>query len=239
MAGALATLAAPAAPPAAVTGLQVGVGRADITPVTGGFKGGWSCTCAKIVGQQERLYAKRLVARHVRHRVHGHRRFLRRLRWRRVTDDLGMQIEWSSDAGGHDQAAWEVPLSATPGRYRFLITGKRYELASSPFTVSAGAILTPVLGSGGVALRYPQPFLLNDWTYRPPDAAGGRIAYLVGRRRVTVRSKGASFPIPKGASVTIPAGGAHDRYGNTNPQRDHGALSRGAAARAAVASARR
>jgi hypothetical protein len=41
--------------------LLVGVGRADITPITGGFKGGWSCTCAKVIGQQERLYARVIV----------------------------------------------------------------------------------------------------------------------------------------------------------------------------------
>jgi hypothetical protein len=41
--------------------LRVGVGRADITPVTGVFKGGWSCTCAEAIGQQERLYARVVV----------------------------------------------------------------------------------------------------------------------------------------------------------------------------------
>ena len=41
--------------------LMIGVGRADITPVTGVFKGGWSCTCAEAVGQQERLYARAIV----------------------------------------------------------------------------------------------------------------------------------------------------------------------------------
>ena len=32
------------------------------------------------------------------------------------------------------------------------------------------------------------------------------------------RAKGSSFRIPGGASVIIPAGGAHDRWGNTNSQ---------------------
>jgi hypothetical protein len=41
--------------------VRVGVGRADITPVTGVFKGGWSCTCAEAIGQQERLYARAVV----------------------------------------------------------------------------------------------------------------------------------------------------------------------------------
>ena len=51
-----ATAAAAAAPR-----LLVGVGRADITPVTGVYKGGWSCTCAEAIGQQERLYARVVV----------------------------------------------------------------------------------------------------------------------------------------------------------------------------------
>ena len=45
----------------ACRGLEVGVGRADITPPTGGYKGGWSCTCAKALGQHERVYARAIV----------------------------------------------------------------------------------------------------------------------------------------------------------------------------------
>jgi hypothetical protein len=135
-----------------------------------------------------------------------------------VTNDLGLQIEWSSDASGHYQAQWEVPLTATPGTYRFRATAKRYTLTSAPFRVSAGAILAPEVSGGAVTLGYPQPFLLNDWTYRPLDAAGGRLTFVVDGRRRTVRERSASaFPIPAGASVTIPAGAARDRYGNTNP----------------------
>src|SRR3981081_1289820 len=51
----------PIARAAGITGVRVGVGRADITPVTGVFKGGWSCTCAEAIGQQERLYARAVV----------------------------------------------------------------------------------------------------------------------------------------------------------------------------------
>ena len=49
------------APRTTAAQLLVGVGRADITPVTGVFKGGWSCTCAEAIGQQERLYARAIV----------------------------------------------------------------------------------------------------------------------------------------------------------------------------------
>ena len=56
-----ALLAGMLAPPAASGRLLVGVGRADITPLTGVYKGGWACTCAKVIGQHERLYARVIV----------------------------------------------------------------------------------------------------------------------------------------------------------------------------------
>src|SRR5258708_4102644 len=51
----------PIARAAGITGVRVGVGRADITPVTGVFKGGWSCACAKALGQHTRLFARAVV----------------------------------------------------------------------------------------------------------------------------------------------------------------------------------
>ena len=59
--GAATLVGAPAAAAAQTPKLLVGVGRADITPVTGVYKGGWACTCATAVGQQERLYARVVV----------------------------------------------------------------------------------------------------------------------------------------------------------------------------------
>jgi hypothetical protein len=139
-------------------------------------------------------------------------------RWRTVTDDLGMQIEWSSDSKGAYTAAWEVPLNATPGSYRFLVTAKRYTLASRPFAVRTGAVLKPTIVGGAVRLAYPQPFLLNDWTYRPANAAGGAVTFFVDGRRRSVRERTATaFPIPEGSSVLIPARGVRDLFGNTNP----------------------
>jgi hypothetical protein len=137
--------------------------------------------------------------------------------WLPVADDLGVQILWSSDSSGRYVAQWEVPLTATTGRYRFLITGKRYTLASRPFSVGSGSILTPQVSGASVRLAYPQPFLLNDWTYRPQTASGGRITFVVdGRRRIVRTASAGAFRIPGGAHVSIPAGGARDRYGNTN-----------------------
>jgi hypothetical protein len=141
-----------------------------------------------------------------------------RTRWVRVTDDLGMTILWNSDANGRYVARWEVPLTALRGRYRFLITAKSYRLASKPFAVSPGAILTPHVSGTTVTLGYPQPYLLNDWTYRPASATGGTVSFLVSGRRRTVRERrSGGFPIPAGGDVSIPAHGARDRYGNTNP----------------------
>jgi hypothetical protein len=140
-------------------------------------------------------------------------------RWVWAADDLGMQILWSSDANGHYIARWEVPLSAARGNYRFVVTAKRYRVASKLFVVAIGAILAPRVAGNAVELLYPQPFLLNDWTYRPLAASGGAITFSADGRRVVARTRaGADFRIPAGASVTIPARGAHDRYGNTNPR---------------------
>lgn len=142
----------------------------------------------------------------------------RRTRWVRVTDDLGMTILWSSDANGHYLAQWEVPLAALSGRYRFLITAKSYRLTSQPFDVSPGTILIPRVSGTTVTLDYPQPFLLDDWTYRPASAAGGTIRFLVdGRPRIVRERSSGGFPIPAGPQVSLPARGARDRYGNTNP----------------------
>lgn len=139
--------------------------------------------------------------------------------WQPVTDDLGMQIVWMVDEDGNHRARWEVPLTADPGQYRFLITAKRYQLTSQPFEARTGAILTPAVSGDVVELRYPEASAKDDWTHRPAAAAGGTITFLVDGRRVTVRQRaGQQFPIPAGESVTIPAGSAFDRYGNTNQE---------------------
>lgn len=52
--------------------------------------------------------------------------------WERVTDDLGLDIVWRVDDAGRYTAEWLKP--ARSGTYRFVVTGKRYRLASGPFT---------------------------------------------------------------------------------------------------------
>jgi neutral ceramidase len=56
----LATLAL-AAPASAAPGLEVGVGRADITPPTGYFMMGWVRSDGKVIGQHTRLWARTVV----------------------------------------------------------------------------------------------------------------------------------------------------------------------------------
>jgi hypothetical protein len=69
-----------------------------------------------------------------------------------AADDLGMEILWSSDARGRDVADWEVPVSASPGAYRFLISAKRYSLSSATFAVGAGASV--IIPAGGARDAY-------------------------------------------------------------------------------------
>ncbi|HJQ04413.1 MAG TPA: neutral/alkaline non-lysosomal ceramidase N-terminal domain-containing protein [Nocardioides sp.] len=136
--------------------------------------------------------------------------------WTGVADDLGLQMLWGVDSKGAYTAQWEVPASARTGRYRFLVTAKRYRLASHPFTVTTGAILTPVTTGGVVRLALPAAGERADWTPRAAFAGGGRIRFLVDGRSVVVSSATTGFAVPAGTHVSIPAGAARDRYGNTN-----------------------
>jgi hypothetical protein len=141
--------------------------------------------------------------------------------WKAVTDDLGMQIAWSSNASGDYIARWEAPLTATPGPYRFVVTAKLYRLVSGTFSLVKGELLTPHVDGGSVTLQYPDPpsYYIEDWTWRPGTAAGGTVTFLVNGRRRVVRERTAdTFPIPAGSAVSIPAGGARDRFGNANGQ---------------------
>src|SRR5205085_4930672 len=135
-------------------------------------------------------------------------------RWRRVTDDLGLQVVWSADSNGGYVARWEVPVSAARGTYRFHVTAKRYRLNSKAFRVKRRALITLARAGGALTLRYPRPVIDVDWTDRPSRAAGGTVTFLVdGHRKVVRRAHARSFPIPAGGHVSVPAGGARDRHG--------------------------
>jgi len=162
--------------------------------------------------------------------------------WGRTHDDLGMTIRWevagdeavplgaryAKEAGsGTYQAFWEVPLDASPGAYRFVVTGNRYRLVSRVFRVRRGAVLDvrPVRARRGQAaftLVYPRARPYEDLTYRPATAAEGvGTVHVDGRERVVRARRDGTFvfPAPVGSRVVVPARAARDRFGNLNAQR--------------------
>ena len=136
-------------------------------------------------------------------------------RWHHVTNDLGMQILWRVDDDGVYTAQWEVPLSQKRGVYRFVVTAKRYRLASRPFRVGASNALQAKLDGGMLRLAYPEAVEEVDFTWRPPFASGGSARVRVGGKPRTVRSRRGAMRIG-GTPVELAAGAARDRYGNTN-----------------------
>jgi hypothetical protein len=140
-----------------------------------------------------------------------------------VADDLGLQILWSVTDDGTYTAQWEVPLSAAPGRYRFVVSANHYEIASSPFAVGPSVVLKPQVatstpGKVTLTLDYPDAVHERDYTFRPQYAQGGKVVYEVNGQQKVVRRRGRAFALtgPAGATVTIPPGGAADRFGNRN-----------------------
>ncbi|HVE67077.1 MAG TPA: neutral/alkaline non-lysosomal ceramidase N-terminal domain-containing protein, partial [Solirubrobacteraceae bacterium] len=64
--------------------------------------------------------------------------------WVRADDDLGLNMLWKVDAAGRHLAQWEIPLDASLGTYRFVVTGKRYRLVSGAFEVQRTRALRAV-----------------------------------------------------------------------------------------------
>jgi neutral ceramidase len=145
-----------------------------------------------------------------------------RRRWRRVTTDLGLQMLWSVDKEGGYEATWEVPLTAPVGRYRIVVTAKRYRLVSGGFRVGRSMSLRlrqvpAATGRLAVVLDYPEARRDQDLTYRPRSARGGVVRFRVGSRTVRVRRKrGSVFSVraPAGVPVSVPGSGARDRHRN-------------------------
>ena len=145
--------------------------------------------------------------------------------WKAVDSDLGLGFLWRVAPGGKYTVAWEVPLSAPTGIYRLRVTANRYALTSSTFRVdrlrTLGLVPTRAFKAGraGVRLTYPPADPATDLTSRPFAATGGIIRFRVGKKSIRSRRRlgtGYSVPAPVGVPVTIPAGGARDRYGNVN-----------------------
>jgi neutral ceramidase len=130
---------------------------------------------------------------------------------RLVDSDLGLGTLWKVDDKGEYQAFWEVPLHLAAGRYRMVVTAKRYRLASSPFRVVPAQSLTLRRVDGGVTLDYPPAVRDQDLRHRPASASGGTVRYRQNGRTVTLRRRrGTVFPVPDGAQVLS----ARDRFGN-------------------------
>ena len=162
--------------------------------------------------------------------------------WRRAHDDLGSTIAWEVEGDeqvplgpgyvkeaseGTYRARWEPPLDTRPGTYRFRVTAKRYTVASRPFRVERGSILTvrPVRARAGRAaftLAYPTPEPYDDLTYRPRIASGGVALVRVDGEPVTVQAgPGGVFALdaPEGAIVVVRAGEARDGFANQSAER--------------------
>jgi neutral ceramidase len=188
--------------PAFSTGAKAGTVKAQPTTTTRLARAAFQWTG----GERgfDRPLDRRFVA--VQRRVGKH--------WRRVTDDLGMQMDWSVDDAGVYTARWEIPLSARRGAYRFAVTANHYRLVSKPFTVKSGPLLKVRQHAGGVTLDYPAAITDVDITARRTHAAGGTVVYTLGGKRHTVSANRTTIPVPAGAQIA--AGGARDRYGNVN-----------------------
>jgi hypothetical protein len=138
-----------------------------------------------------------------------------------------------NSTGGYT-ARWEVPLGATPGLYRFVVTANRYRLASHAFHVERSRRLTLTriaAAPGKVALRLAYPQAVSheavgeppgdfdaDLTYRPQFAPTGTAVVSVNGRQRKVRARGGvfTFAAPAGATVVVARRAVRDRYGNAN-----------------------
>ena len=158
--------------------------------------------------------------------------------WRTVDDDRGLRILWriaddkpqelgipvlDARRRGTYRAAWEPPRNAPAGRYRFVVSARRYRLVSRSFALRPArslriARLPARPGLLALALRYPAPVPERDLTIRPGRARAGTVTLIVGGRRSvrTLGEGGVLLVKPGGASVRIPAGAARDRFGNVN-----------------------
>jgi neutral ceramidase len=165
-------------------------------------------------------------------------------RWKTVDSDLGLNTLWKVDSDGRYTARWEVPLGATAGQYRFVVTANHYRLVSHAFKVIGSQALSVERAgapAGTVALRLAYPAAVShekvgdppgdfsaDLTYRPPFASSGTATVVVGGKKRTVKGKGGlfSFSAPAGTPVSVAAGAVRDRYGNANSARGGGSLPR-------------
>jgi hypothetical protein len=161
-------------------------------------------------------------------------------RWHSADSDLGLRILWRvaddkpkfsgvprfkpGEAGSYT-AWWEPALSAPTGRYRFLVTARRYRLASRSFRLRPADNLAVVVDRGPrratIRVAYPLAAGERDFTARPGWAASGRVTVTVDGRRVSarIRAGAASVAARASARLSVARGGARDAFGNANGTR--------------------
>ena len=105
----------------------------------------------------------------------------------RQDSDLGLAMLWKVDDDGRHTVRWEIPLDATRGTYRFVVTAKRYRLASRtlPGARHAAPWRSCRCPRGPGAWRwgceYPGAVRDVDLTHRPQYARGGVVRFRVGQ----------------------------------------------------------
>jgi hypothetical protein len=140
--------------------------------------------------------------------------------WQTLSSDLDSTVPVHYDKCGaenHWTAYTDPTVDATPGTYRFHVTGHSaiaagqvspYTLDSATFSVSPYSFLTVVPDGNGVFhVGNPAPAPLANYRYRPRYDATASVAGL-----------GATFTVPVGQTRTIAPGEITDAYGNTNSQ---------------------
>ncbi|MEV4418650.1 neutral/alkaline non-lysosomal ceramidase N-terminal domain-containing protein, partial [Patulibacter sp. NPDC049589] len=144
--------------------------------------------------------------------------------WVAADNDLGTAIAWRVDDRGGYRATWNPPETTPLGTYRFVITAPRYTLTSSGFALRASDALeirprSAPAGKAAVQVGFPLPVENVDLIARPTVLQAGTVDFRVGGTPVaaTIGPNGvATVDRPAGATVTVPAGAAHDADGNTN-----------------------
>ncbi|MBK5305761.1 MAG: neutral/alkaline non-lysosomal ceramidase N-terminal domain-containing protein [Frankiaceae bacterium] len=140
--------------------------------------------------------------------------------WQTVATDIDSTVPVHYDKCGaenHWTAYTDPTVDATPGTYRFHVTGHSalapgqvtpYTLDSAPFTVAPYTYLTVVKDGDGVFhVGNPAPDPLANYRYRSKYDTSATVAGL-----------GATFTVPVGQSRTIAPGEITDAFGNTNAQ---------------------
>ena len=157
--------------------------------------------------------------------------------WQTVDSDLGLAVLWRVNEDGLYLARWEPRLDQPLGSYRFRITANRYALTSNPFDLRANKGLRPrrvaaPAGKVAVVLDYPRarvreeigdplPDASASLTHRPPNAASGRVTFIVDGQPITVQAgPGGRFEVSAnpGDQIRIPAGAGRDGFGNRTGQ---------------------